>query len=346
MSIELKRSIVQYAQSLGFGRVGVTSTEPLQAAESRLESWIREGRAGEMLYMARDWRRRARPAEHLPGAKTAIVLAASYFHQEKSKDPSKRARVARYAWGKEYHRVLGKRLESLVRYIQALAPDARCKTFLDTGPLLERALAQKAGLGFIGKNTLLITHGLGSWVFLGTVLTTLELPSDAPDARSCGSCTLCIDACPTQALTGPQALDARRCIAYLTIELKDGIEPELRSQVGDWLFGCDICQEVCPHNTRVPPTPLQEFQSDHGAGAALDVSDVLAIKTEEEFEKRFTGTSLKRAKRHGLLRNACLVASHQGRKDLLPQLQALAEEDPHPVVREHARWAHDQLSKQ
>ena len=218
------------------------------------------------------------------------------------------ARIARYAWGKDYHKVLGKRLVALVRYVEGLAPEVRCKAFVDTGPLLERALAQKAGLGFVGKNTMLITRGLGSWVFLAHVVTTLELPSDVPDRRTCGSCTLCIDACPTQALTEPYRLDARRCISYLTIESQSEIPQELRSHVGDWLFGCDVCQDVCPHNTRVPPTPIAEFQAEP---PDMKAEDILSIQNDAEFDRRFAGSPLKRAKRQGLQRNARAVKESQ-----------------------------------
>jgi epoxyqueuosine reductase len=265
--------------------------------------------------MKRDWQRRARPAELLPGAKSVIALAASYYAgdslvdyspSEEGRKRKQPGRIARYAWGKDYHKVLDKRLGSLVRYLQALAPDARCKTYVDTGPLLERAIAQRSGLGFIGKNTMLITRGLGSWVFLASIVTTLKLPADGPDTRSCGSCRLCIDACPTEALAEPYHLDARRCISYLTIEAKSPIPESFQSPVGTWLFGCDICQEVCPHNTRIPVTPVPEFQPAAGAGPALNPDDILAMN-DSQFEARFAGTPLKRAKRSGLQRNAAVV---------------------------------------
>jgi len=323
----LKTDIIAYAQSLGFDRIGVSSAEPMGLAEKSLGEWIENGNAGEMGYMGKNWKARARPGELLSGAKSVIALAVSYYNddaergrrgesekQQRPASPCLRVpasgRIARYAWGKDYHKVLKKRLDALVRYIEALAPEARCKTYVDTGPLLERAVAQKAGLGFIGKNTMLITRGLGSYVFLASVLTTLELPSDTPDARSCGSCTLCIDACPTQAITEPYHLDARRCISYLTIESKQQTPEELRSKMGDWVFGCDICQEVCPHNTRLPPTPVAEFRPEAGVGPSLKLADVFSLNSETEFAIRFAGTSLKRAKHHGLQRNAQVVAEN------------------------------------
>jgi epoxyqueuosine reductase len=302
----LQADIVAYAQSLGFDRVGITSADPLPDAEQRLGAWVQNGFGGEMTYMAENWRSRARPSERLEGARSVIALAVSYY----SGDPEPaagRGRIARYAWGKDYHKVLEKRLASLCRYIEALAPEAKTRNYVDTGPLLERGLAQRAGLGFIGKNTMLITRKLGSWVFLACVLTTLELAEDSPDQRSCGSCTLCIDACPTEALTEPFQLDARRCISYLTIESRNPMPESLQSQVGDWIFGCDICQEVCPHNSRPAFTPIAEFRPEAGAGPTLNPESVLAIPSDEDFAERFGGTPLKRAKRTGLQRNAKVV---------------------------------------
>jgi epoxyqueuosine reductase len=344
-SADLKRDITAYARSMGFERLGVTTPDPLLAAEKSLETWLDNGHAGDMDYMAKNRERRGRPGDLLPGAKSVIALAVNYYNGASPTTPKRggppspggrgndnsmtctplppgeglgvrlQGRVARYAWGQDYHRVIEKRLGSLVRYIEALSPDARCKTFLDTGPLLERAAAQKAGLGFIGKNTMVITRGMGSWIFLASILTTLELPVDSSDTRSCGSCTLCIDACPTQAITQPYQLDARRCISYLTIESKGSPSEELSAKTGDWLFGCDICQDVCPHNTRVPLTPIPEFKPEAGVGPFLDIEEVLALKTNQDFDARFSGTPLKRAKREGLQRNARLVAENQKRTD-------------------------------
>ena len=305
----MKSDIIAYARSLGFGRIGFTTPAALERDENALSHWLLQGHAGGMTYMEKNWQSRARPAELLPGARSVIALAMSYYDGPASTVDEGTGRVARYAWGKDYHKVIQKRLESLVRYIEAMAPDAVCKSYVDTGPLLERAVSQKAGLGFIGKNTMLISRGLGSYVFLASVLTTLDLPADLPDTRSCGSCTLCIDACPTQALTGPYQLDARRCISYLTIESKEDVPEALRAQVGDWVFGCDICQDVCPHNTRIPKTTVTEFRSS--TGPTLNLADVLALKSDAEFDARFAGTPLKRAKRSGLQRNARLVLENQ-----------------------------------
>jgi epoxyqueuosine reductase len=240
MSASIKDDLLRYARSLGFDRVGVTSTEPLIKDESYLKEWLAQGFAGEMAYLHREPERRARPTELLPGARSVIMLAMPHFGERESGREGEEGRIARYARGPDYHKVIRKRLESLVRYLESLAPEARFKTFVDTRPILERALAQRAGVGFIGKNTTLITKDFGSWVHLAGVVTTLDLPPDPPDERSCGSCRLCLEACPTGALTAPYTLDARRCLSYQTTVLKN--------KTGEWVLGCDVCQEACPHN--------------------------------------------------------------------------------------------------
>ncbi len=352
----LKSSLIRFARSLGFERVGVTSASSLTKEEEYLRRWIAEGRSGKMDYMERAPERRARPGELLPGAKSVIAMAMSYETSgegvsadrcigEKlailNADPPTRStpegRVARYAHGPDYHKVMRKRLDSFVRYFEAMSPGAQCRTFVDTGPLLERAFAQRAGLGFIGKNTMLIAQGLGSWVFLASVLTTVEFEPDAPDDRSCGECRLCIEACPTQAITEPFHLDARRCIAYQTIENDGPIPEDLRGKTGGWIFGCDICQEVCPHNSR----SLRVIPADRGGKDML--RQILCIRDEDEFKKRFAGTAFTRAGREGLVRNACLAAANLGRRDLLPELECVSKEDPHEVVREQAVWALERL---
>ena len=347
----IKSDLIAYARSLGFERLGVTSARPLLKEEEFLKRWLDEGRAGEMGYLNREPERRSRPAELLPGAKSVIALVMNYYGEGESERASE-GRIARYAWGRDYHNVIMKRLESFTRYLEAIAAGEHCKVFVDTGPLLERPLAQRAGLGFIGKNTLLITKGLGSWVFLATVITTLELSQDAPDERSCGECRLCIDACPTEAITAPFVLDARRCLSYLTIEHKGPVDKGLRDKTEGWVFGCDICQEVCPHNSR---SGRGREGASEGSGnglfhslprsltPSLSLIETLTIRNEPEFTERFAGTPLTRSGRQGLLRNACLAAANLGRQDLLEPLGRLATEDASPLVREHAAWAVDEL---
>jgi epoxyqueuosine reductase len=348
---------------LGFERVGITSAEPVARAEKFLKQWIADGRAGQMTYMERGPERRARPAELLRGAKSVIAMAMNYAQPSPRPSPKKgegeygpspalgeggdssdEGKISRYAHGKDYHKVIGKKLEALTRYLEALAPGVRCKTFVDTGPMLERAFAQRAGLGFVGKNTLLITRGLGSWVFLASVITTLELREDTADERSCGTCRLCIDACPTQAITAPYTLDARRCIAYLTIEQKESIPEDYRDKLNGWIFGCDICQEVCPHNSASPrPSPIGRGGRSTGEAEHINLLEILTISSDAEFQARFAGTAFMRAGRHGLIRNACVAAANLKRQDLIPQLEVLSRRDSHPVVREQAAWALQQL---
>lgn len=293
-----------------------------------------------MAYMARQPERRSDPSQLLPGAKSVLALIVPYekpqAHGAPSDIPSAPApaRVARYARGKDYHRTIGKKLDAFARYAEAMAPGHPFRTFVDSGPLLERPFAQQAGIGFIGKNTMLITQRHGSWVFLAHVLTTLELEPDAPDPRSCGECRICIDACPTDALAKPYYLDARRCISYWTIEHRGPLpEAQARSN-GDWLFGCDICQDVCPHNRGIREAP---------PAFTRGVDEVLAISNEESFSQTLGSSALARAGRTGLVRNACAVAANQNRRDLLPALERLAQEDPDPVVRDAAERAARQL---
>jgi epoxyqueuosine reductase len=365
----LKSQIFAYALSLGFERVGITSAESLSKEQSFIQAWVEDGRAGGMDYLKRDPASRARPKDRLPEAKSIIALAFNYHTDPAPKnDPNpllgtvpieqynpllgtvprsgfEAARFGRYAWGKDYHKVLGKRLEALVRYLEAVAPEGRYKTFLDTGALLERPFAQRAGLGFIGKNTMLITKGLGSWVFLAHVITSLELTPDAPDTRNCGECRLCIDACPTGALTAPYEMDARRCISYLTIENRGEIPAELRAKTEGWVLGCDICQDVCPHNTRIPSTREPSFQPFWG-DRPVTLEELLSLRSEKAFTNRFAGTAVTRARWEGLLRNACVAAANLERKDLLPLLRELSASEVPELVREHATWAIEQLECQ
>lgn len=288
-----------------------------------------------MRYMTERPERRARPEALLPGAQSVIALAMTYAKPDASEGAGtplpQEGRVARYTYGPDYHRTIMKRLDSFTRYLEALCPGSASRALVDTGPLLERAIAQQAGIGFVGKNTMLITKALGSWVFLASVVTTVELPVDQPDDRSCGDCRLCMDACPTQAITEPYRLDARLCIAYLTIENRQAIPEVLRKKMGPWVFGCDICQEVCPHNSGRTP-----------AAKSLSLREVLSLKTEAEFAERFSGSAMTRSGLKGLLRNACVASAQLKRIDLSPLIAPLAQ-DADPVLRETARWTLEQL---
>ena len=242
-----------------------------------------------MDYMRRDPRRRADPAKVLPSAKTVISLAVNYFHPEDPKPThGSLGKVAKYAYGRDYHRIIEKKLKKLTRFVaECGGAGTQVKSYVDTGPVLEKAFAAQAGLGFFGKNTNIITRGYGSWVFLASLITNLELNSDAPHTGSCGSCRLCIDACPTDALLGDYTLDARRCISYLTIESREETPLELKEGMGEWSFGCDICQDVCPYNFRAKTTRHPELYPEKRAGTWIDLENV---------EIR-PGSPLKRAKK-------------------------------------------------
>ena len=308
-------SIRQYAKSIGFSEMAVAGTTILSQDEVALKRWLDQDYHGGMSYMARAPQRRTRPTEVLPDAKSIIILATNYYPGEPSEKPVElvSGRVSRYAWGRDYHTVIEEKLQKMEAFIQTQGgQDVKCRSYVDHGPVLEKAFAREAGLGFIGKNTLLITEAFGSWVFLSVILTTLPLIPGQSQTSACGSCKLCLEACPTGALTAPFVLDAQRCISYLTIENKDDIPDSLQAQMGDWIFGCDICQEVCPYNARPTITHLREFQEDAGAGSSLDLKEVLDAGEDDQFKMRFRGTPLLRPKRSGLERNARVVlTNHQ-----------------------------------
>lgn len=347
LSIRLKEEALR----LGFSSAGITSSSALFSRDAELQTWLDRGHAGPLEYMRQVFSRRDRFLQLIPDLKSLLVVTARYARESSSSphEPAGKSpgRLARYAAGKDYHRVLRKKLRQLSGSLRRMAgPAVRTLAAVDTSPIPERALAEAAGLGFIGKNTCLIQPHGGSYLFLAVVLTNLELPPDSPIRWDCGSCTLCIQACPTGALEKPYQLDAGRCISALTIELKGPIPPPLRPQMKEWLFGCDICQEVCPYNHPLDTAvPWPEFQPETGAGARLPLREILAIRTEKEYTDRFAGTPLMRPKREGLLRNSAILAANLQRTDLLPDLDQTAQKDSSAVVREHAAWAADQLRR-
>ena len=315
----LTRRITERARALGFDAVGIASANFLEQDHEALSRWLSSGAQGGMAYMAREPRRRSDPREVLPGARSLIVLAMNYFPAELPDRPDaiSAGRVSRYAWGKDYHSVIEPRLAELQSFIIEAAgpgPEASkidCRSYVDHGPVLEKAFARQAGIGFIGKNTLLITEKFGSWVFLSVILTTLELDPGRPQTSQCGSCRLCLDACPTGALTAPFQLDARRCISYLTIENKGEIPAEVTSRLEGWAFGCDICQEVCPYNAHPEPTAVREFHPENGTGPYLDLEEVAGLDSDETFRAMFNGTPLLRPKRTGLQRNVRILLQNR-----------------------------------
>jgi epoxyqueuosine reductase len=330
------------ARDLGFDLAGIA---PATSADGfdRLRAWLDQGFAGDMNYMHRLAEARRHPKSILPEVKSVVMVAMNYKPPPEKDASTSAARVARYARGPDYHDVLRERLHALLAWIQTQVPGCRGRGVVDTAPLLERDFARRAGLGWFGKNTMLLNKRLGSYFFLGALLLDVELPPDPPHETShCGTCTACLDACPTHAFPAPGQLDSRRCISYLTIELRTDVPAELREDIEDWLFGCDICQEVCPWNRKAPiaDDPVFKERSDL---VALDPVELLGL-TDEEFRRRFRDTALWRAKRRGLLRNAALILGNRGDRGALPALRR-ALDDPELLIREAARWAIGRISE-
>jgi epoxyqueuosine reductase len=367
----LANDLKKRACELGFTLTGVApAVAPPGAA--RLDEWLARGYAGDMHYLADRRDAYADPARVLEGVRSVLILALPYRTAEPEPIEPGQGKVARYAWGSvDYHEVIRDRLHDLADYLRELVPAAKTRGVVDTAPLLEREFAQLAGLGWIGKNTLLLNRNAGSYFFLAALLTDVELPIDAPHvADHCGTCTACLTACPTQAFPQPYVLDASRCISYLTIEHRGEISPDLRRGLGDWLFGCDVCQDVCPWNyhasrqseaSRVVPDPDNVEASGSGT-TRLATENELASRvfaplrdsnpldliplfdlTEADFRARFRHTPLWRPHRRGLLRNAAIVLGNQRALASLPALhRGLADDEP--LVREACAWAIAQMN--
>ena len=330
------------AYGLGFDLCGITSLGPVETAPA-FDAWLAAGRAGEMHYLLRGAEKRRDTRLPYDGATTAIVVAMDYGGAEPA------GPVARYARGDDYHDVMTSRLVELQAWLSAeIGAPVAGKPYVDTGPILERDLARRAGLGWFGKNTNLLNPTLGSFFFLGALLVDIDLPSDAPfEADRCGSCRRCIDACPTDALVDPRVLDATRCISYLTIELKGAIPEPLRPALGDLVYGCDICQDVCPWNEKFARTlpaasPFAPRQALGGKDARTLARELLDM-TQEEFAASFSGSPMKRAKPRGLKRNAAVVLGNVGTADDIDVLTR-ALEDLEPLVRDNAAWALERVT--
>jgi epoxyqueuosine reductase len=307
-TVALKRRALE----LGFDAVGVASLEPSARADE-FERWLAAGYAGTMTYLHRQAEKRKHPARIMPDARVAVVTLTNYFHgsRDQGATPRGSARVAQYAWSTDYHSVIGRRLEQLATAIREIAPGARTRCYVDAGPVPERELAQRAGLGWIGKNMMLIHPTIGSFTFIGVIFTDSELVPDLPfQADRCGTCSRCLEACPTDAFVEPRTLDARRCISYLTIERAGPFSDDERRLVGDWLFGCDVCQDVCPWNvTFAEPTCDPELAA-RGDIATPDLATLLAA-APEELEHRFGDTAFERPGVAGLRRNAAAVSANR-----------------------------------
>ena len=334
--MRLEECIKEQAHAAGFELAGIASAGPADGFE-HLQSWLAHGFAGSMDYMARHEELRRHPQSVLPTVRSVLMVGMNYLPMGTDPATEHQGQVARYAHGLDYHDVLCARLNELLHWIQDKVPGTQGRGVVDTAPLLERDFARRAGLGWFGKNTMLIHKKLGSYFFLGALLLDLNLEPDEPfSADHCGTCTACLDACPTVAFPSPHVLDARRCISYLTIELRGPIPTELREPTGQWVFGCDICQEVCPWNRKAPPSAEPAWRTRPDL-QALDLLEIMGLD-EEAFRQRFKGTALFRAKRGGLLRNAAIVLGNQRQSTALPVLtKALTDGDP--VVREAVAWA-------
>jgi epoxyqueuosine reductase len=336
-AVELKEEVVRRAQQLGFDSCGIARVDrPRHGAE--FSQWLRDGAGGEMAWMDRGEAKRLDPQLVLAGAQSMVVVAMSYWQGDTSTLGA--GRIARYAWGDDYHDVMLARLRRLDEFMREHGGEQKC--YVDTGPILERNFAAEAGLGWQGKSTMLVDRQLGTWFFLAEILTTLDLPPDAPQAARCGTCTRCITACPTGAITEAYRLDARRCISYLTIELKGSIPLEFRPLIGDRIYGCDTCLEVCPWN-RFAAVARESAFAARPAMASMQLRDYLALN-EAQFRTLFRGSPITRIKRRGLLRNVCVALGNVGSVADLPALR-LAANDHEPLIAEHAEWAITQISE-
>jgi len=326
------------AEGAGFPRLGIAEAGRLDEEAAHLDAWLAAGYQGQMSWMEEtaEVRKDPRDPNMLDAAKSVIVMAAPYLHARGYDGPAP-ARVAKYALGRDYHNVLTKRARRVAKLLRDEGHTARVA--VDSKPVFERAWAERAGVGFVGKNCCLIVPGIGSHVFLACVVTTAALEPSAPIARRCGSCTACLDACPTKAFIDPRTLDARRCISYLTIEHRGAIPEPLRPPIGPWLFGCDVCQDVCPYNQSAGATS-QSMAAFEPADrwAQTDVAGLLDMD-EDAFRSRFEASPVKRARREGLARNAAIVLGNRGEARHLPVLDQARLHHSSEVVRDAAEWA-------
>jgi len=337
----LRDAVKAEALRIGFDLVGIAAAAA-PGGLNHFHEWLRQGYDGEMAWLSRRETAYEHPRHVLTGARSVIMVALNYRTEDPAAPQPGTGRVSRYAWSDaDYHAVARERLARLADFLHAQCPGCRTRSVIDSAPMLERDFARAAGLGWFGKNTMLINKRQGSWIFLAGLLTDVELEPDAPHETShCGTCTRCLDACPTDAFPQPYVLDSRKCIAYLTIELKESIPASLRPGVGQWLFGCDICQDVCPWNHKSPRKYDPAFQPRYDLNPA-DLTDLLGLD-DADFRNLFATSALARPGRAGLLRNAAIVLGNQQDVRAVPALErALA--DSEPVVRGAAAWALGQI---
>jgi epoxyqueuosine reductase len=333
----MKAAIRQRALELGFDDCRFSSAD-LPASAKEFQNWLAENKNGEMSWLERNAEKRVDPQKVLAEAKSVIVLVASYEKSNETRRASNSCHgvVARYARFNNYHDVLADKLKLLAQFVNQLAAETRSLWYVDTGPLLERDLAQRAGLGFVGKHTNLISRKLGNWIFLSEIITTLELEPDAPEKNHCGKCSRCLSACPTSAITAPFQLDARKCISYLTIELKGSIPMEFRKAIGNRIYGCDDCLAACPWNRFAREGKLMKQHAREELNSP-DLVELLSLD-EDNFKSRFANSPILRTKRRGFLRNVCIALGNVGDDSALPALDKSAQ-DAEPLIAEHARWA-------
>lgn len=337
----LKDRVIQYTQGLGFDLVRIAPAEPLTPHNEVAQERVRQGYMDGMPWYTEERARKAGdPQKLLPNARSIIAVALSYLPSEDDdgeQSGKPMGQVARYARWTDYHQVMKDKLHILAHGLPEFVGHAvRTRVFVDDSPLLERAVAERSGLGWFGKNTNILTPTHGSWVFLGQLLTDLELEPDEPLQKSCGTCSRCIPACPTGAIVAPYVIDARRCISYLTIECRGPIPRDLRPLVGDWLFGCDLCQEVCPVNQDVLASNRHTLRRT--GFSAIELLPLLSI-SQEDFSAKYKSSPIKRAKRAGLQRNACVALGNIGDRKAVPALGHALQEADSPLVRSHAAWA-------
>jgi epoxyqueuosine reductase len=337
-SEELSARIKSEAQRLGFELVGISPAK-VPPHEGTFADWLRRGFAGEMDYLQRSEELRRNPQRLMPWAVSVVSVGMNYFTPfvRSGVSDAPKGWISRYAWGDDYHDLIKSRLEELLEFVHdGYDRSVEGRVFVDSGPVLERDFAGVAGIGWIGKNTHLISPEKGSWFFLGELFLSLPLAYDQPIKERCGRCDLCLKACPTGAFVGPYVLDARRCISYLTIELKGSIPLHLRPLIGNHIFGCDICQEICPYNVKALPTKEAAFAPREGLYAP-DLIPLLSL-TAEEFRRRFRSSPIRRAKRRGLLRNVAVALGNLKSREAVPAL-VRALDDEEALVRGHAAWA-------
>lgn len=337
----LVKQIHQWADELGFQQVGISDVD-LGEHEEYLQRWLDAGYHGEMAYMERHGHKRSRPQELVPGTLRVISLRMDYLagdtHAEEVLAAPEKAYVSRYALGRDYHKLVRKRLSRLAARIEEVAGGGSYRAFVDSAPVLERAVAERSGLGWIAKNTMLINSDAGSWFFLGEIYTDLPLPVDSPQSeKHCGTCSACLDICPTNAFTGPFQLDARKCISYLTIEHHGSIDPALRPLMGNRIFGCDDCQLCCPWNKFAEATDEADFRPRHGLADA-ELAELL-LWDEATFLARTEGSAIRRIGYERWLRNVAVALGNAPRSDKVVSALQQRRDDPSPIVREHIDWA-------